>query len=860
VCALQAALKEQAVRQARQAEREAEREAQAAELRRQDEDARKRARRSQEELDERLKRQADEQRLQAAAAAEAAAEAARKAEAAAQASHAEFKRPYITLDVASGNDLYMYLAGEEHRPALGSEITLSELPALRWTVQSVEFGTAVTLECASCMREAGQSVGGAGAAGHALGELWASVKGGDWSYDTEQRYGEKQQQAEKPSPTEQAAQQQAEEQEQEQADSQRKAEGIKAAKRIQAHEEKERQAHENRQAKEQAQQQRQKLEQQQQQEEDRRRQQVAEADRQQREEERRVQEAQQAERERIEEEVRQLERQQREQQEQAEQAQEELKLRQQQAEAQRLAQDAAACADDYPSCAVWSEKGACSGSGTEFNSDFRAFMLAHCKGSCVPMCPKSNGKKGAASAGYMKHSREIGDLVAAADVAAEKASTPGCVGACSRDALKQADTLASRLVRLEPTNADHLLRRFTVQLRERKYPEALETLNKAVACPRRDASAARERALHQRANLNVLLGLCDQAVKDHTELLAETRRPQPAGQPKRHAHKAPDYQADRNSAQSCKNHLQGARRSIREGNHRQAVMQLNHAIGHAKAAPELLLLRMRANGASGNNDFAAVLKDGADLLRLEPSSIEAHRLRADAYVRQGTTERALAHLRQALHFDPEHQSSKRLYRMLKVVMKALKQANAAPPHLPFSHEDSKWSLLAKAKDKLREEMGNTPYGETILLLQAQTALQHSGKTTECRAAANEAIKMQERGSGRGDQSVLAQLHALVGDANKKDELWQEAMESYRNAMNIDRGNQRYRGLYNDAQRALQVNTGRKQTVNRPERRSVYGRAARALAVRLSRSHAFCICHDNPRCLTPLPHVVALASV
>ncbi|ORZ36261.1 hypothetical protein BCR44DRAFT_1433104 [Catenaria anguillulae PL171] len=159
----------------------------------------------------------------------------------------------------------------------------------------------------------------------------------------------------------------------------------------------------------------------------------------------------------------------------------------------------------------------------------------------------------------------------------------------------------------------------------------------------------------------------------------------------------------------------------------------------------------------------------SELLRLDRSNPDALALRGYVFYIQGDSGKALAHLQQALVFDPDNANARKMFKLVKQVDSVKERGNAA-------FKAGKWQdahdlyTEALALDPGNRPMASKLYSNRSLML---TKL---GKLTEAIEDCNRALDIDEK---------FYKVLLRRADCYAKTEQWEAALRDYKAAMDIE---------------------------------------------------------------------------
>jgi tetratricopeptide (TPR) repeat protein len=361
------------------------------------------------------------------------------------------------------------------------------------------------------------------------------------------------------------------------------------------------------------------------------------------------------------------------------------------------------------------------------------------------------------------------------------------------DQLDVATRLYSEAVQLEQqqgvdirTRAKTYYARHKVYMKQKKLQAAISDLTEAVKLDN-----AFVMGYLQRANLNLMTGRCKEAVEDYHETLR--RDPNKRDAKTRLPH-----------ASACLSALERAEYAKRSGDWHTVREQLAQAMegDRASAAPALLLQRAEAHFRLQSFDDA--IADSARVLKLEPGSIAAYSIRAQALARRGSYDDARKHWQQCLQYDPESKVCKEGYRLLKSIARIKERGDQAIEQSRWGDAVEQWQEgLTVAQQAMQFGQGNggssiadrvypNPTWQGEVLPKLAKSLWKKGSAEDAERYARMAIQFNE---ASGD------AHAILAEVLLSKEQWDEAVREAHRAHDSDRGSHEFRDLLQRAEAA-----------------------------------------------------------
>lgn len=271
----------------------------------------------------------------------------------------------------------------------------------------------------------------------------------------------------------------------------------------------------------------------------------------------------------------------------------------------------------------------------------------------------------------------------------------------------------------------------------------------------------------QRANLQLVTGKCEEAVQDYKKVLA-------LDDSKRDAHSRLPH------AEECAKSL--AQAELYRKSRQWAAMKkaLTHAMeeNRATSAPALLYARAEACMNIGSErEIEEALMDLGKVIRSEPYNNKAYNLRGRALLLQGEYISGRAHFQTCLANDPDNELCKESFRLVRSMLKCRDGSEKA--------EASKnWleavNILA---DCVLIDPKNQVFTRDILLRKARAALK-SGDSNLALKEISAAVAF--------NHGTMHEAHFLLGEYYFGREDYDQALRSYRRALELDKDNRSYR--------------------------------------------------------------------
>ncbi|DAZ98153.1 TPA: hypothetical protein N0F65_005619 [Lagenidium giganteum] len=335
---------------------------------------------------------------------------------------------------------------------------------------------------------------------------------------------------------------------------------------------------------------------------------------------------------------------------------------------------------------------------------------------------------------------------------------------------KQAISLLSKLIELEPRNERNYYKRFRAYLSERKYAQALNDLTSAL-----DVNPSYKQGMMQRGKLYMMLGQCTEAVSDFQKLVQ--LHPGDASAKEQYE-----------KSNECAAYMNQAEQAQSRGDYASAHAYLTKVIeDHAISSVQLLLERAQISVSMGQAYDA--IADLGTILKLDPSSLPALQLRGEVLYSLGdkqSLDAALTHYRQGLHSDPEHKGLKKLYRQLKKLLKFIGNADDAIERHTYQ----------EATEELQSALEVDPSHHAMnkdLLYKLCVCHMHLKEYEKAQLACNAVLQV--------DQNHAA-AHFKLSEALLGKEQFEDAVRHARRAAELDDNNREYVEAVHRAEAAL----------------------------------------------------------
>ncbi|KAK4306351.1 hypothetical protein Pmani_021809 [Petrolisthes manimaculis] len=210
--------------------------------------------------------------------------------------------------------------------------------------------------------------------------------------------------------------------------------------------------------------------------------------------------------------------------------------------------------------------------------------------------------------------------------------------------------------------------------------------------------------------------------------------------------------------------------NVRSGRHQQGILILKNIIERCPWDPALRELRVEAYKAVG--DMMNAITDLRVITKLTQDNTNGFQQLASLYYQIGDVEQALSEIRECLKLDPDH---KECFQTYKKVKKVNKLNSDAQEHMNNKEYEECVTVARKIlrEEKEREEVQYLAYDK---LCQCSVHTDPPQALNYCQMALN--IKEEPR------------LYCEMGDAHIADEMFDEAVNDYQKALNIDENLQR----------------------------------------------------------------------
>ena len=327
----------------------------------------------------------------------------------------------------------------------------------------------------------------------------------------------------------------------------------------------------------------------------------------------------------------------------------------------------------------------------------------------------------------------------------------------------------SSLITLNPSQLTHF-HRAQAYLRKRAYGQAISDLSTAVKLDEKFVKGYAFRAKAYRVT-----GRCTDAASDYQRVL--TMQP---------THK--EAAAELPKVQQCSQQLEAAERMVSSGQYEHAKPLLGQLLDYCYDSNHLLLLRAQCHYHT--SDYQSTLVDTRKLLQHDQRHIDALFVRGQAYHMLGEDDNALTHWKEALRQDPEEKKVKEATKRLKLYVRRADGSKTALDEKRYEEalEDAQAAIDMDEQEGRRVKLAG-------LYVRKSEALSGLKKGKEAVDAANAAL-------GIDDNHIDAYM--ARGAARLLLEQWQDGVNDYTKAVQIDQHNQRAQDGLRHAQAQLKI--------------------------------------------------------
>ncbi|CAB4063569.1 DNAJC3 [Lepeophtheirus salmonis] len=206
-------------------------------------------------------------------------------------------------------------------------------------------------------------------------------------------------------------------------------------------------------------------------------------------------------------------------------------------------------------------------------------------------------------------------------------------------------------------------------------------------------------------------------------------------------------------------------------NYKGVIDELNELIEHIPWDPTLREMRADAYIHIGNT-FRAI-SDIRSVTKLTSDNTDGYFKLADLYYQTGSTDESLHEVRECLKLDPEHRQCYPFYKTLKKVVKFVNLAAE-------SVESQDWAECINAANKILKIEPSVKNVRYIAYDRKCKCLLENNEPKEAQNACSLALEINEE----------PRLYCDKAEAYLQEDLYNEAIEEYRKALNIEENFQR----------------------------------------------------------------------
>lgn len=337
----------------------------------------------------------------------------------------------------------------------------------------------------------------------------------------------------------------------------------------------------------------------------------------------------------------------------------------------------------------------------------------------------------------------------------------------SKGEVKKALELFSKIILMEPQNERNYFKRYRVNLTLRRYKDAIDDLSAALKI-----KPKYKMALAQRAKLYRLVGQCHDSVVDYETLQAMD----PA-----HA----DLAEGLPLSSQCQGQLAGAQAALAGGDYN-AARNFYSVILDNMMDVSVPLYMKKAECSWNLGDYEMVLSETQKILKEEPDYIPALEMRGTAHYKLGELDHAIRFIREGLRYDPEHKSCKHLHKVYRAIAKKIEEGDKAQNEGDINAAVVHWRGAIQLD-----------YSHTLLVMpllkKMATALQWAKMWGESERVCEEILQRDPN-----DKEGLV----LLGDAQLELEKWEQAIQTFGKALQMDQSDANVNHKYQKAQTAL----------------------------------------------------------
>jgi len=296
--------------------------------------------------------------------------------------------------------------------------------------------------------------------------------------------------------------------------------------------------------------------------------------------------------------------------------------------------------------------------------------------------------------------------------------------------------------------------RAQVLLRQRKYQEIISDLSSAIELDKQFT-----KGLLQRAKLFRLLGRCSESVNDYETVLQL-----------KSDHKEAKSEIDK--SRQCQRLVEQSEQLIARNQWDAAKHYLSLTLEIASESTHFMSLRMKCYYEL--REWGNVLLDSRNVLSNIQSDIEALYMRAKAFQMTGEYENASNHYKEALRSDPEHNQSKKSFRILKKFLKLKSDAEKNLSAINYKE------ALENVNDVLELDSESFPKSQTELLLLKCRILNALRQAADALRICRKVVEVDVNN---------VDAHIEMSRSHITLEQWQNAVNEAQKAVQIDQHNQ-----------------------------------------------------------------------
>merc|ERR1712038_702140 len=225
-------------------------------------------------------------------------------------------------------------------------------------------------------------------------------------------------------------------------------------------------------------------------------------------------------------------------------------------------------------------------------------------------------------------------------------------------------------------------------------------------------------------------------------------------------------QSGKEEAANCANELHTATLAYHEQRYDTATHFYELALSKMEHNSDILFLK--ASSEYGTGDYYGVISDTGKILKVHTKHLEAYELRGKAYYKLGELDMATTHFREALLLDPEHKGCKAGHKLIKSIQKKDRRGDTSMIEGEYTQAIEHWWAAIELDPTL-----NSFHRPTLLKI-----VKAHSKAGQHQEAIREAKKYM------GEREDMDGFFAM-GDVYTAAEMWQEAVNLYRQAMEFE---------------------------------------------------------------------------